>query len=98
MAGCLLVLGLAALWAAGVFRIKNQEGVLVIEVNEPEQASEAIARAFHIAESGTPGPVAVPRAAGDPTLGLDRPPADRRARSTACPRRDSPCRRQRVRR
>src|SRR5271156_428000 len=30
-----------------------------IEVNEPEQASEAIARAFHIAESGTPGPVAV---------------------------------------
>lgn len=32
---------------------------LVIEVNEPEMASEAIARAFHIAESGTPGPVAV---------------------------------------
>src|SRR5437667_12342762 len=32
---------------------------LVIEVNEPEQASEAIARAFHLAESGTPGPVAV---------------------------------------
>lgn len=32
---------------------------LVIEVNEPEQASEAIARAFHIAENGTPGPVAV---------------------------------------
>src|SRR5213595_1850022 len=31
----------------------------VIEVNEPEQASEAMARAFHIAESGTPGPVAV---------------------------------------
>src|SRR6195952_799233 len=31
----------------------------VIEVNEPEQASEAIARAFHIAESGTPGPVAI---------------------------------------
>jgi acetolactate synthase-1/2/3 large subunit len=32
---------------------------LVIEVNEPEMASEALARAFHIAESGTPGPVAV---------------------------------------
>ncbi len=32
---------------------------LVIEVNQPEMASEAIARAFHIAESGTPGPVAV---------------------------------------
>jgi acetolactate synthase I/II/III large subunit len=31
----------------------------VIEVNEPEQASEAIARAFHLAENGTPGPVAV---------------------------------------
>src|SRR5271170_661454 len=31
----------------------------VIEVNEPEQASEAIARAFHVAESGTQGPVAV---------------------------------------
>src|SRR3954469_21688036 len=31
----------------------------VIEVNEPEQASEAIARAFHVSESGTPGPVAV---------------------------------------
>src|ERR1019366_9390871 len=32
---------------------------LVSEVNEPDQASEAIARAFHIAESGTPGPVAI---------------------------------------
>ena len=31
----------------------------VIHVNEPETASEAIARAFHTAESGTPGPVAV---------------------------------------
>ena len=31
----------------------------VIEVGEPAQASEAIARAFHLAESGTPGPVAV---------------------------------------
>jgi acetolactate synthase I/II/III large subunit len=31
----------------------------VIEVNEPDSASEAIARAFHLAESGTPGPVAV---------------------------------------
>ena len=31
----------------------------VIEVNEPQQASEAMARAFHLAESGTPGPVAV---------------------------------------
>ncbi len=31
----------------------------VIEVNDPIQASEAVARAFHIAESGTPGPVAI---------------------------------------
>jgi len=31
----------------------------VIEVIEPAQASEALARAFHLAESGTPGPVAV---------------------------------------
>lgn len=32
---------------------------LVIEVIDPDQASEAIARAFHTAESATPGPVAV---------------------------------------
>lgn len=31
----------------------------VISVDLPLQASEAIARAFHLAESGTPGPVAV---------------------------------------
>ena len=31
----------------------------VIEVNEPVMASEALARAFHLAEAGTPGPVAV---------------------------------------
>ena len=31
----------------------------VIEVIDPDQASEAIARAFHTAESATPGPVAV---------------------------------------
>jgi acetolactate synthase-1/2/3 large subunit len=31
----------------------------VIEVRQASQASEAIARAFHLAESGTPGPVAV---------------------------------------
>jgi acetolactate synthase I/II/III large subunit len=31
----------------------------VIEVIDPDQATEAIARAFHTAESGTPGPVAV---------------------------------------
>jgi acetolactate synthase-1/2/3 large subunit len=31
----------------------------VINVDLPSQASEAVARAFHLAESGTPGPVAV---------------------------------------
>ncbi len=31
----------------------------VINVDLPSQASEAMARAFHLAESGTPGPVAV---------------------------------------
>ena len=40
-------------------RLLSDVTKLVIEVNEPEQASEAIARAFHLAESGTPGPVAV---------------------------------------
>jgi acetolactate synthase-1/2/3 large subunit len=53
----------------------------VIEVNEPDQISEAIARAFHIAESGTPGPVAVviPEDVFDDTtdaaLSRPRPPA-----------------------
>src|SRR5579864_1870377 len=40
-------------------RLLSDVTKLVIEVNEPAQASEAMARAFHIAESGTPGPVAV---------------------------------------
>jgi acetolactate synthase-1/2/3 large subunit len=31
----------------------------VVEVGQASQASEAIARAYHLAESGTPGPVAV---------------------------------------
>jgi acetolactate synthase-1/2/3 large subunit len=31
----------------------------VIEVSQPAQAAEAMARAYHLAESGTPGPVAV---------------------------------------
>lgn len=53
----------------------------VIEVNDQNQISEAIARAFHIAESGTPGPVAVviPEDVFDDTtdavLSRPRPPA-----------------------
>ena len=40
-------------------RLLSDVTKLVIEVNEPAQASEAMARAFHVAESGTPGPVAI---------------------------------------
>jgi acetolactate synthase I/II/III large subunit len=58
----------------------------VIEVNEPVQASEAIARAFHLAESGTPGPVAVilPEDIFDETT--DAPLDRRRPRALAAPR------------
>jgi len=31
----------------------------VLEVNQPDMASEILTRAFHLAESGTPGPVAI---------------------------------------
>jgi acetolactate synthase I/II/III large subunit len=59
----------------------------VIEVNEPVQASEAIARAFHLAESGTPGPVAgvLPEDIFEETTAaeLDQP----RPRALAAPRR-----------
>jgi acetolactate synthase-1/2/3 large subunit len=59
---------------------------LVIEVNEPEQASEAIARAFHVAESGTQGPVAVilPEDIFDETT--DAEPERPRPRALAGPR------------
>src|SRR5438067_3109951 len=61
---------------------------LVIEVNEPEQASEAIARAFHIAESGTPGPVAMvlPEDIFDEETDAELNPA--RPRAIAGPRAD----------
>src|SRR5438874_7421463 len=51
--------GRLALQEQNYSRLLSDVTKLVLEVNEPEQASEAIARAFHIAESGTPGPVAV---------------------------------------
>src|SRR5947209_12878745 len=51
--------GRLALQEQNYSRLLSDVTKLVIEVNEPEQASEAVARAFHIAESGTPGPVAV---------------------------------------
>jgi acetolactate synthase-1/2/3 large subunit len=51
--------GRLALQEQNYSRLLSDVTKQVIEVNEPGQASEAIARAFHIAESGTPGPVAV---------------------------------------
>jgi thiamine pyrophosphate-dependent acetolactate synthase large subunit-like protein len=51
--------GRLALQEQNYARLLSDVTKQVIEVNEPEQASEAIARAFHLAESGTPGPVAV---------------------------------------
>src|SRR5271156_1016452 len=51
--------GRLALQEQNYSRLLSDVTKQVIEVNEPEQVSEAIARAFHLAESGTPGPVAV---------------------------------------
>src|SRR5712672_1033118 len=51
--------GRQALQEQNYSRLLSDVTKLVVEVNEPEQASEAVARAFHLAESGTPGPVAV---------------------------------------
>jgi acetolactate synthase-1/2/3 large subunit len=51
--------GRMALQEQNYSRLLSDVTKLVIEVNEPQQASESIARAFHIAESGTPGPVAI---------------------------------------
>ena len=51
--------GRMALQEQNYSRLLSDVTKLVIEVNEPQQASEAIARAFHVAECGTPGPVAI---------------------------------------
>ena len=51
--------GRLALQEQNYSRLLSDVTKSVIEVIDPDQASEAIARAFHIAESGTPGPVAV---------------------------------------
>jgi acetolactate synthase I/II/III large subunit len=51
--------GRMALQEQNYARLLSDVTKSVIEVIDPDQASEAIARAFHIAESGTPGPVAV---------------------------------------
>jgi acetolactate synthase-1/2/3 large subunit len=51
--------GRMALQEQNYSRLLSDVTKAVIEVNEPETASEALARAFHLAESGTQGPVAV---------------------------------------
>src|SRR3974377_1706838 len=51
--------GRMALQEQNYSRLMSDVTTALIEVLAPEQASEAIARAFHLAESGTPGPVAV---------------------------------------
>src|SRR5436305_5526582 len=51
--------GRLALQEQNYSRLLSDVTKQVIEVNEPQQASEAMARAFHLAESGRPGPVAV---------------------------------------
>ena len=52
-------LGRQALQEQNYARLLSDITKQVIEVIDPEQASEAIARAFHTAECATPGPVAV---------------------------------------
>src|ERR1700752_1676077 len=51
--------GRLALQEQNYSRLLSDITKLVIEVNEPEHASDAIARAFHPSQSGTHGPVAV---------------------------------------
>ena len=51
--------GRLALQEQNYSRLLSDVTKAVVEVAMPEQASEALARAFHLAESGTPGPVAV---------------------------------------
>ncbi|HET6195612.1 MAG TPA: thiamine pyrophosphate-binding protein, partial [Acetobacteraceae bacterium] len=80
--------GRMALQEQNYSRLLSDVTKQVIEVNEPEQASEAIARAFHLAESGTPGPVAVilPEDIFDEETDAEVDPA--RARPIAGPRAD----------
>jgi len=80
--------GRLALQEQNYSRLLSDVTKQVIEVNEPEQASEAIARAFHLAESGTPGPVAVilPEDIFDDTT--DAPVDRARPRVVAGPRAD----------
>src|SRR3977135_4184586 len=78
--------GRLALHEQNYSRLLSDVTKLVVEVNEPEQASEAIARAFHVAESGrpVPGEVILPKDIFDEETDAELNPA--RPRVVAGPR------------
>ncbi|HEU0075544.1 MAG TPA: thiamine pyrophosphate-dependent enzyme [Dehalococcoidia bacterium] len=78
--------GRGALQEQNYARLLSDVTKLVIEVIDPDQASEAIARAFHTAESATPGPVAVILPEDIFDLQTDAPVDQPRARYIAAPR------------
>jgi acetolactate synthase-1/2/3 large subunit len=78
--------GRLALQEQNYARLLSDITKLVIEVIDPDQASEAIARAFHTAESGTPGPVAVVLPEDIFDLETEAPVDRPRARYVAAPR------------
>jgi thiamine pyrophosphate-dependent acetolactate synthase large subunit-like protein len=78
--------GRLALQEQNYARLLSDVTKLVIEVIDPDQASEAIARAFHTAESGTPGPVAVILPEDIFDLQTDAPVDKPRDRFIAAPR------------
>jgi len=80
--------GRLALQEQNYARLLSDITKLVIEVIDPDQASEAIARAFHTAESGTPGPVAVILPEDIFDRQTDAPVDQPRARYVAAPRQD----------
>jgi acetolactate synthase-1/2/3 large subunit len=89
-----VLIGQVERWEAGRMALQEQNysrllsdvTKLVIEVNEPALASEAMARAFHVAESGTPGPVAVVIPEDVFDAETDAPPARPRPAALAGPR------------
>jgi acetolactate synthase-1/2/3 large subunit len=78
--------GRLALQEQNYSRLLSDVTKQVIEVIDPDQASEAIARAFHTAESGTPGPVAVVLPEDIFDRETDAPVDEPRARYVAAPR------------
>jgi acetolactate synthase I/II/III large subunit len=80
--------GRLALQEQNYARLLSDITKLVIEVIDPDQASEAIARAFHTARSGTPGPVAVVLPEDIFDQQTDAPLDQPRARYVAAPQED----------